>query len=309
VASQPSIAEALDEFGEEREEPSEARDAPVYQCPADHELKQFVTDEDGYSCSRCNLDFPEGTTLHGCRICDFDACEICVKTMKVKKVKNLCTNAPKPKKRVRMGMSLPTDESLKTAPASPSLPSPPVSPKDNKFRNQRIRRGSARSALLLDRVLRYKDLEPWHCAVLRLIAHNSHESDVAKQRERYLKMDTNKSGAVSRVELQAAMAANGNVVNEDQLEGIFLNLDSQGTGEIEYNEWIASTLKPSIICQEKVMRMVFDFFDTKHRGCFGHEELKAVLGANVAQAMLTRAGTKEFAWENFMRLMKSAATD
>jgi len=57
------------------------------------------------------------------------------------------------------------------------------------------------------------------------------------------------------------------------------------------------------------MRMVFDFFDTKHRGCFGHEELKAVLGANVAQAMLTRAGTKEFAWENFMRLMKSAATD
>jgi len=277
---------------------------PAYMCSAHHPLKSFETDEDGYSCSKCENEFPEGSTLHGCRICDFDACSVCVKTLPVKET--IGSLLARPKRRVRLGISVPK-ESFSLRPKGDD--SPTASPKDTKFRQKRNRRGSMKSALLLDRVLRYKDLEPWHCAVLRLIAHNSHESDVAKQRERFFRMDKDKSGAVSREELKAAMDENGNLVNEDQLEGIFLNLDSQGTGEIEYNEWIASTLAPSIIRQEEVMKPVFDFLDTKHRGCVGLDELKVVLGADTAQAMLRRAGVREFEMDSFMKLMKAAAAD
>ena len=35
--------------------------------------------EEGWSCSDCAASFPVHTVLHGCRQCDFDLCESCLK--------------------------------------------------------------------------------------------------------------------------------------------------------------------------------------------------------------------------------------
>jgi len=55
----------------------------AYLCEAGHELKEFTADEDGYSCSMCHKKFPEGKTRLGCRQCDFDACNNCLKFVEV----------------------------------------------------------------------------------------------------------------------------------------------------------------------------------------------------------------------------------
>eukprot|EP01084_Bolivina_argentea_P295480 508723_1 len=44
-------------------------------CPGKHGLKQFKTPESGYGCDGCKLaNIPIGTTMYGCRICDYDLC-------------------------------------------------------------------------------------------------------------------------------------------------------------------------------------------------------------------------------------------
>jgi hypothetical protein len=61
-------------------------------CPSRHSLKEFQTPSAGYGCDAgvdgC-LDqgsdsegFPVGTTLYGCRICNFDICSQCITTAK-----------------------------------------------------------------------------------------------------------------------------------------------------------------------------------------------------------------------------------
>mmetsp|Transcript_77556 Transcript_77556/g.141951 ORF Transcript_77556/g.141951 Transcript_77556/m.141951 type:complete len:1353 (-) Transcript_77556:110-4168(-) len=60
----------------------------VHLCPAGHELEQFVSDGK-HLCDKCQFKFPEGTTLYGCRQCDFDACCGCVKSFEAKSRKEV----------------------------------------------------------------------------------------------------------------------------------------------------------------------------------------------------------------------------
>merc|ERR1712070_165420 len=53
------------------------------ECPSRHRLRQFTTVDDDWSCSFCSRDFPEGTTLHGCRVCDYDLCPACLQDFEV----------------------------------------------------------------------------------------------------------------------------------------------------------------------------------------------------------------------------------
>mmetsp|Transcript_137246 Transcript_137246/g.263695 ORF Transcript_137246/g.263695 Transcript_137246/m.263695 type:complete len:314 (+) Transcript_137246:2-943(+) len=48
-------------------------------CPSNHELLEFATPDDGWSCSMCAAEFPTGRTLWGCRQCDYDVCGDCWK--------------------------------------------------------------------------------------------------------------------------------------------------------------------------------------------------------------------------------------
>jgi len=46
-------------------------------CPEKHKLKKFSGEEDGYSCNLCSKYCDQ---VYGCRICDWDACEKCLKS-------------------------------------------------------------------------------------------------------------------------------------------------------------------------------------------------------------------------------------
>lgn len=47
-------------------------------CPANHQLKEFVTPRSGYLCNLCEASFPVSTKMHGCRSCEFDLCGKCI---------------------------------------------------------------------------------------------------------------------------------------------------------------------------------------------------------------------------------------
>jgi hypothetical protein len=45
--------------------------------PCRCDLVVFQTEHTGYGCDGCDMSVPQGTTLHGCRECDFDLCSPC----------------------------------------------------------------------------------------------------------------------------------------------------------------------------------------------------------------------------------------
>jgi hypothetical protein len=47
-------------------------------CPTDHKLVQFQTTHGKFYCDDCKAKVKQGTTLFGCRQCDYDLCEVCV---------------------------------------------------------------------------------------------------------------------------------------------------------------------------------------------------------------------------------------
>jgi hypothetical protein len=46
-------------------------------CPRGHALQEFNAEHGGYSCDRCHQYASLGSTLRGCRTCDFDLCSKC----------------------------------------------------------------------------------------------------------------------------------------------------------------------------------------------------------------------------------------
>lgn len=46
-------------------------------CPAGHTMRIFETDQDGWSCSRCQSTKLRGSQMYGCRQCNYDLCISC----------------------------------------------------------------------------------------------------------------------------------------------------------------------------------------------------------------------------------------
>lgn len=51
-------------------------------CPGKHGLKSFKTLTDSFECNECGNKLGKGTTMNGCRKCDFDLCTDCSKNVR-----------------------------------------------------------------------------------------------------------------------------------------------------------------------------------------------------------------------------------
>jgi len=76
-------------------------------CPKKHKLKQFSGEEDGYSCNLCSKYFDQ---VYGCRICDWDACEKCLKSRSNKNKDSSAGAASKKAKKTKKGGKKKKDE-------------------------------------------------------------------------------------------------------------------------------------------------------------------------------------------------------
>jgi len=50
-------------------------------CPRGHTLVENKTPREGFGCDECGSLLPQGTPVHSCRSCDFDACKPCFRLM------------------------------------------------------------------------------------------------------------------------------------------------------------------------------------------------------------------------------------
>ena len=93
-------------------------------------------------------------------------------------------------------------------------------------------------------------------------------------KELFKSLDKNGDGSLSFEELRVGLKGREN--GEALLE-IMKSADTDGSGEINYTEFIAATIDTNIFMRQDYLRTAFNMFDADNSGKIDNEEVKALL--------------------------------
>merc|ERR1712176_1209874 len=115
----------------------------------------------------------------------------------------------------------------------------------------------------------------------------------AELKEAFDAFDKDGSGAISAEELLGVMRAMGQNPTEDELLNLVLEVDVDGNGTIEFDEFISMMKKKaSEIEEEADLKEAFKIFDRDKDGFISMKELKKV--CSMLSTMLTKAELDQF---------------
>lgn len=111
-------------------------------------------------------------------------------------------------------------------------------------------------------------------------------------KEEFLAMDTDGNGRISKEELARSIAAGapggGTEDVKEWVDSVFASIDTDGSQEIEYTEWVAAALNVGACRSEEALRAAFRVFDLDGDGGIDKWELGKVLSQTpeeIAQLM------------------------
>ncbi|CAD7936027.1 unnamed protein product [Amoebophrya sp. A120] len=119
-----------------------------------------------------------------------------------------------------------------------------------------------------------------------IAAHQAARKDVEELQEAFLAVDQDRSGVLSKAELQEALFLEDTTItmSDTEFDALFEQLDADGTGTVTYTEWLASVFERSLLKQEETIQKAFQYFDLDASGEISFEELSTVLGNDEEEA-------------------------
>jgi len=150
---------------------------------------------------------------------------------------------------------------------------------------------------------------------LHVIASQLGEDQIKTLRETFMKLDSNGDGKMTVSELKEGISKAGLKEIPPDLKAIMDDIDADGSGEIDYTEFLAATLDKKVYMQEDVCWNAFKNFDRNNDGKISQDELKVILGdpsvqnqANVEIAEILKQfdgnGDGFIDFQEFMQLMR-----
>lgn len=113
-------------------------------------------------------------------------------------------------------------------------------------------------------------------ASLNVIATQLTDVAIKDLKDMFMSMDENNDGTLSIGELKDGLKRAGLTIPQD-LSDMMESIDTDGSGVIDYSEFIAATMDKRKYIQEDVCWRAFKVFDTDGSGTIDREELKKLL--------------------------------
>lgn len=111
---------------------------------------------------------------------------------------------------------------------------------------------------------------------LTLIAKHMKEDEISELQQTFLALDVNRDGTLTAVEIKQGIEKQKLALPVD-LDSVLANLDTDGSGVIDYTEFIAATLSVKQYTQESVLWTAFRVFDRDNSGSITRDEMMDVL--------------------------------
>jgi len=158
-------------------------------------------------------------------------------------------------------------------------------------------------------------LKAWRSAsklkkvALTVIAKQLCDADIEELKKTFEGMDENRDGTLTIQELKEGMLSH-KVEIPDDLQEIMRDLDTDGSGSIDYTEFIAATIEHRQYYTDEVLWAAFRTFDRDGDGQITREELRQVLGDNqeeLIQSMIESDdvdGDGNISFDEFSQLMR-----
>mmetsp|Transcript_15880 Transcript_15880/g.29011 ORF Transcript_15880/g.29011 Transcript_15880/m.29011 type:complete len:518 (-) Transcript_15880:180-1733(-) len=117
-------------------------------------------------------------------------------------------------------------------------------------------------------------------AALHFIATQLDTTQIKALREIFVSLDENGNGQLTVAEMKNGLAAAGVTKVPPDLQAIMDAVDSNGSGVIDYTEFLAASLDKKQYLQEDVCWQAFSLFDRDGSGAITKDELRLVLQDN-----------------------------
>lgn len=95
-----------------------------------------------------------------------------------------------------------------------------------------------------------------------------------------MSLDVNGDGSLTLDEVKKGLEGKE---NGDALLEIMKSADTDGSGEINYTEFLAATMDANVFLREDYLRTAFMMFDKDNSGKIDNEEVMALLGGDELQ--------------------------
>jgi len=123
----------------------------------------------------------------------------------------------------------------------------------------------------------FRDQHRMKKIALTAIAQQLPETEIQQLKETFLAIDKNGDGTLTLEEIQQGSLQH-NVQLPPDFAQIFASMDSDGSGCIDYTEFIAATVEKRTYMQEDICWGAFRIFDLDGNGKISKDELSKVLG-------------------------------
>jgi calcium-dependent protein kinase len=149
-------------------------------------------------------------------------------------------------------------------------------------------------------------------ASLHVIASQLDETQIRGLRDIFVKLDANGDGLITHSELRRGLQQASIQIPRPEVEEIMDSVDCDGSGEIDYTEFLAATIEKQQYIQEDVCWNAFNLFDLNCDGKITSSELKQMLDKTstrsadelVREVDANNDGSVDF--QEFMKMMRGS---
>ena len=147
-------------------------------------------------------------------------------------------------------------------------------------------------------------------AVLTYIASRLTQNEIEELNKNFQEIDDNNDGKLTLEEIKKAVSKNKDI-NIEYIEEIFKSIDTDGSGCIEYTEFISASLDKSLYLKKEKLKDAFSLFDIDHNGKISNAEIAKVLGMDKKSKEVSKIIEKydtnkdgEIDFDEFFEMMK-----